>query len=39
MKEKQLGFIPQESTIDAAIAIKDFVQEGLAAGEVIASNL
>ena len=36
MNENQFGFIQQESTIDAAKAIKDFVEEGLAAGEVIA---
>ena len=36
MNENQFGFRPQKSTIDAAMPIKDFVQEGLAAGEVIA---
>jgi len=36
MNENQFGFRPQKSTIDAAVAIKTFVQEGLAAGEVIA---
>jgi len=36
MNKIQFGFGPQKSTIDAAMAIKDFVQEGLAAGEVIA---
>ena len=36
MTENQFGFRPQKSTIDAAMAIKDFVQQGLAAGEVIA---
>ena len=34
MKEHQFGFRPQ-NTIDAAMAIKTFVQEGLAAKEVI----
>ena len=36
MNENQYGFRPQKCTIDAAMAIKDFVQQGLAAGEVIA---
>jgi hypothetical protein len=36
MNKNQFGFRPQKSTIDAAMAIKDFVQEVLAAGEVIA---
>jgi hypothetical protein len=35
MNENQFGFTPQKGTIDAAMAIKAFVQEGLAA-EVIA---
>ena len=35
MNEIQFGFTPQKSTVDAAIAIKAFVQECLAAGEVI----
>ena len=30
------GFTPQKGTIDAAMAVKVFVKEGLAAGEVIA---
>jgi hypothetical protein len=36
MNENQFSFTPQKGTIDAAMAIKAFVQEGLAAGEVIA---
>ena len=36
MNENKFGFRPQKSTKDAAMAIKAFVQEGLAAGEVIA---
>jgi len=36
MNENQYGFRPQKCTIDAAMAINDFVQQGLAAGEVIA---
>jgi hypothetical protein len=36
MNENQFGFRPQKSTIDAAMAIKTFVQESLDAGEVIA---
>jgi hypothetical protein len=35
MNENQYGFTPQKSTIDAAMAVKEFVVEGLAAGEVI----
>jgi len=29
------GFTPQRNTIDAAMAVKDFVEEGLVAGELI----
>jgi len=36
MNENKYGFRPQKCTIDAAMAIKDFVQQGLEAGEVIA---
>jgi ribonuclease HI len=36
MNENQFGFRPQKSTIDAAMVVKEFVQESLAAGEVIA---
>ena len=36
MNENQFGFRAHKSTIGAAMAIKDFVQEGRAAGEVIA---
>jgi hypothetical protein len=36
MNENQFGFRPQESTVDAAMVIKAFVQECLEAGEVIA---
>jgi len=35
VNENQYGFRPQKCTIDAAMAIKDFVQQGLATGEVI----
>ena len=35
MNNNQYGFTPQRSTIDAAMALKDFVEEGLVAGEVI----
>ena len=31
------GFTPQRNTIDAAMAVKDFVEEGLVAGELIVS--
>ena len=33
MNDNQLGFRPQKSTVDAAMAIKAFVQESLDAGE------
>jgi len=36
MNENQYGFRPQKCTIGAAMAIKGFVQQGLAADEVIA---
>jgi len=36
MNENQFGFTPQKGTIDAAMAVKVFVTEGLATGEVIA---
>ena len=35
MKKNQYGFTPQRSTSDAAMAVKGFVEEGLAAGEII----
>jgi hypothetical protein len=35
MNGNNFGFRPQKSTIDAAMAIKPFVQEGLATGELI----
>ena len=35
MNEKQFGFRPQKSTVDAALTIKTFVQECLYAGDVI----
>jgi len=36
MNENQFGFRPQKITVDAALAIKAFLQESLDAGEVIA---
>jgi hypothetical protein len=36
MNENQFGFRPQKSNIDAAMVVKEFVQDSLAAGEVIA---
>jgi len=36
MNENQFGFRHQKSTIDAAIVVKEYVQESLAAGDVIA---
>jgi hypothetical protein len=35
MNQNQYGFTPQRSTADAAMAVKGFVEEGLAAGEII----
>ena len=35
MNRNQYGFTPQRSTIDAAMAVNDFVLEGLVAEEVI----
>jgi hypothetical protein len=35
MNKNQFGFTPQRSTIDAAMAVKGFIDEGLAAGEII----
>jgi hypothetical protein len=35
MNRNQHGFTPQRNTINAAMAVKDFVVEGLVAGEVI----
>jgi hypothetical protein len=35
MNKNQYGFTPQRSTTDAAMAVKGFVEEGLAAGEII----
>ena len=34
MNKNQYGFTPQRSTKDAAMAVKGFVEEGLAAGEI-----
>ena len=36
LNENQFGFRPQKSTIDAAMVVKEFVQNSLAAGDVIA---
>jgi len=36
LNSNQYGFTPQKSTVDAAMEVKKFVMEGLAAGEVIA---
>jgi hypothetical protein len=35
MNQNQYCFTPQRSTTDAAMAVKGFVEEGLAAGEII----
>jgi hypothetical protein len=36
MNENQFGFRPQKSNIYAAMVVKEFVKDSLAAGEVIA---
>ena len=36
MKENLFGFRLQKSTIDAAMVVKEFLQDSLAAGDVIA---
>jgi len=36
MNENQFGFRPHKSAIDAAMVVKEFVQDSLAAGVVIA---
>jgi len=33
-KKKQYGFTPQLSTVDAVMAVKDFIEEGFSSGEV-----
>jgi hypothetical protein len=35
LSNNQFGFTPQRSTIDAAMTVKNFVTEGLAAGDVV----
>jgi len=35
MNNNQYGFTPHRGTIDAAMAVKDFVEKGLVAGDVI----
>ena len=35
MNTNQYSFTPQRSTINAVMAVKDFVEEGLVAGELI----
>jgi len=35
MVKNQYGFTPERSTTDAAMAVKGFVEKGLAAGEII----
>ena len=35
MSKKQYDFTPQRSTTDAAMAVKGFVEEGLASGEIV----
>jgi hypothetical protein len=34
MNQNQYGFTPQRSSTDAAMAVKGFVEEGIAAGEI-----
>ena len=35
MNIHQYGFTPQKDTIDGAMEVKEFVKEGIAAGEII----
>ena len=35
MSGKQYGFIPQKSTIDAGMAVKEFVESALVAGDIV----
>jgi hypothetical protein len=37
LKKNQYEFIPQTSTIDAIMAVKEFVQEGFSRGEIAAT--
>jgi hypothetical protein len=37
LKTNQYGFIPQSSTVDAIMAVKEFVQEGFSKGEITAT--
>jgi hypothetical protein len=39
MNNNQYGFTPQRSTVDAAMAVKDFVEEGLSAEVVVLVSL
>jgi hypothetical protein len=36
LNPKQFGFSPQNSTTDAAMAVKDFIDEALTKGKIIA---
>jgi len=35
MNNNQYGFTPHKSTTDVVIAVKDFIEEGLKAGDVL----
>ena len=35
MNKNQYDFTPERSTIDDAMAVKEFVEEGLAGGEIM----
>jgi hypothetical protein len=35
MSENQYGFMPQKSTLDAAMAVKGFVEPALAVGDIV----
>jgi len=35
MNKNQYGFTPQRNTLDATMAVKEFVEEPLATGEII----
>ena len=39
LNKNQYAFTPQRSTIDVAMVVKDFVEEGLAAGELVSVDV
>ena len=35
LNQNQFGFLPQKSTTDATMAVKDFVEEALTKGQIV----